>query len=336
MSFDRPFFFNSIRSLFGGLSQAQVSGMSAVLDQWEIRMPNADQRWLGYMFATTFHETARQMVPVREAYWLSEQWRKTHLSYYPYYGRGYVQLTHQTNYKKAGDFVGANLVQSPDLALRPDYAAAAMFVGMVQGWFRGDAHGPHTLTRYFNPHTNDPIGARKIINGYEPGVAEAIAGYHSRFLSALRPAGAVPLAVTMGAMSFDGPVGDGLAMTESVMAPSVGQDIGFDTIAQTRHAGMSEAIQSPGTVSPENPAMPILSMTTDIITAYVESNSIDAALLPELIADVYAALANADRIVDRGRGMQEAEPVVAERELSAGPKKRPGKPSPKVVEASPQ
>ncbi|TGQ73218.1 hypothetical protein EN829_012395 [Mesorhizobium sp. M00.F.Ca.ET.186.01.1.1] len=332
MSFDRPFFFSSIRSLFGSLNQDQVNGMSAVLDQWEIRMPGADQRWLGYMFATTFHETARQMVPVREAYWLPEQWRKTHLSYYPYYGRGYVQLTHKANYKKAGDYVGADLVQSPDLALRLDYAAAVMFVGMVQGWFRSDAHGPHTLARYFNAHTNDAIGARRIINGYEPGVAEAIAGYHNRFLAALRPASGLSLEATMGALSFDGVYGTALA--EAVPLQATGLENGLDNIAH--HAALAESLTSPGNVSSENPGMTILSMTTDIIAAYVEANSIDAAALPNLITDVYVALANADKVVSRARLVIEGdEPVLPKTEASASPPGRPPKKAkPNAAQAS--
>ena len=192
MAIDRQTFFNSVRMLFGGqLKQSQVGGMSAILDEWDRRDPNGDPRWLAYMLATSFHETAREMLPVREAYWLSEDWRRKNLTrYYPYYGRGYVQLTWAANYAKAGSYVRADLVQQPDLALRPDYAAAIMFVGMREGWFRGDAQGRrHTLARYFGHNVNDPVGAREIINGREVknGVllADTIARYHAVFLGAL-------------------------------------------------------------------------------------------------------------------------------------------------------
>ena len=164
---DRAFFFGAIRhSLFGSLDQVQVNGMTAILDGWEQQFPNGDLRWVAYMLATSFHETARRMAPVREAYWLSEEWRRTHLSYYPYYGRGFVQLTHKANYKKAGDVVGQDLVGHPDLALNLAVASTTMFVGMTEGWFRRDSAGrPHSLPRYFNSHTDSPIGARAIING---------------------------------------------------------------------------------------------------------------------------------------------------------------------------
>jgi hypothetical protein len=188
-------FFNGMLHLFGGsYSNPQTAGLNAILDEWEKRAPNGDLRWLAYMFATVFHETARTMQPVREAFWLSEQWRKDHLKYYPYYGRGFVQLTWSENYAKAAAYVGANLVDSPDLALRLDYASAIMFVGMSEGWFRADRQGRReTLSRYFAPDVDDPVGAREIINGPEwvkvngqtELLATVIAQYHASFLAAL-------------------------------------------------------------------------------------------------------------------------------------------------------
>jgi hypothetical protein len=124
MAVSRQGFFSKIRSLFGGhLDQSQVDGMNAILDAFERALPQGDLRWLAYMLATAFHETAKTMQPVREAFWLSEDWRRKNLRYYPYYGRGYVQLTWKENYERAGVRVGANLVASPDLAMRDDIAA---------------------------------------------------------------------------------------------------------------------------------------------------------------------------------------------------------------------
>src|SRR4029079_15992876 len=106
MSINREHFFDTARRLFGGhYNQRQVDGMTAILDQWEQRFPAADPRWLAYMLATAFQETNQTMQPVREAYWLSEEWRRRNLRYYPFYGWGYVQLTWEANYRRAGDYV---------------------------------------------------------------------------------------------------------------------------------------------------------------------------------------------------------------------------------------
>jgi predicted chitinase len=76
---------------------------------------------------------------VREAFWLSENWRRTHLRYYPFYGRGYVQLTWQKNYRRESqsDRTGIDLVTNPDVAMQPDIAAQVLFVGMEHGDFGG-------------------------------------------------------------------------------------------------------------------------------------------------------------------------------------------------------
>ncbi|HWU65004.1 MAG TPA: glycoside hydrolase family 19 protein [Ensifer sp.] len=172
----------------------QTAGMKAIITGFEAYDSIHDPRWLAYMLATAFHETASTMQPVREAFWRTEDWRRKNLGYFPYYGRGYVQLTHQANYKKAGKDIGVDLVADPDLALRPNYAAHVMYKGMTEGWFRKDRQGPHMLQRYFGPDVDDPVGARNIINGREVKtvggkkvtVAEIIADYHAVFLEALK------------------------------------------------------------------------------------------------------------------------------------------------------
>jgi len=97
------------------------------------------------------------------------------------------------NYEKASKHLGLDLRANPDLALQLDYAAEIMFVGMVEGWFRGDKRGRHTLARYFNKTVDAPKTAREIINGREPKrgggtVADDLAAYHRLFLFALTKA----------------------------------------------------------------------------------------------------------------------------------------------------
>lgn len=184
---NRKVFFATVRlSLFNGtLTQAQVDGINAVLDYWE-KTGLTDLRWLAYMLATDYHETNATMQAVREAYWLSEDWRRVHLRYYPYYGRGLVQLTWPENYAKMERFLGIPLTSNPDLALDLPTAVIIMFEGMMNAETGvGDFTG-RSLEMFFNDKKDDPIGARTIINGTDKDML--IADYHKDFLHALQDA----------------------------------------------------------------------------------------------------------------------------------------------------
>jgi len=88
--------------------------------------------------ATCAIETAHTFLPVREAFWLSEAWRAANLRYYPYYGRGLIQLTWESNYRKLSPECGVDLVTEPDLALEPDHAA----VIFAEYWLSRDIQTP--------------------------------------------------------------------------------------------------------------------------------------------------------------------------------------------------
>lgn len=117
---------------------------------------------LAYILATAEWETAHTMEPVKEAYWLSEDWRKDNLTYYPWYGRGLVQLTWEENYARADDELGLcrQLTEDPDLALDHDIAVSVIIQGMIEGWFTGKK-----LEDYITLEKSDFVGARHIING---------------------------------------------------------------------------------------------------------------------------------------------------------------------------
>jgi putative chitinase len=114
-----------------------------------------------YILATAFWETAQTMKPVKEAYWLSENWRKNNLRYYPWYGRGYVQLTWEENYEKAQRKLnlGTMLTSNPDRAMTPKYAAKILVQGMMDGWFTGKP-----LTKYIDGRRTDYLNARRVVN----------------------------------------------------------------------------------------------------------------------------------------------------------------------------
>jgi len=205
-SIDRTIFFDAVRKKpFGGkLNQSQVDGMEAILTAWEVDYSVWDLRWLAYCLATTFHETAQEMLPVEE-YGKGQGMKygspdpKTGQTYY---GRGYVQLTWDTNYKRADDELelkdDSSCYWHAANALNPIIAAQVMFIGMRDGWFRSNSAGEReTLQKYFNDTRDDPYGAREIINGdktkvpsWSNGVSigNLIKSYHQSFLAALVPA----------------------------------------------------------------------------------------------------------------------------------------------------
>ena len=122
-----------------------------------------DPRQIAYILATVAWETNHTYKPVREAYWCSEAWRKRHLKYYPYYGRGLVQITWESNYEKFGTLLRIDLVNHPDLALYSAYAVFIAVYGMKHGSFTGKS-----LDLYFNKWSReDWVDARHIINGHD-------------------------------------------------------------------------------------------------------------------------------------------------------------------------
>jgi len=113
---NRRFFFDHVRlALFGGsLKKTQVAGLSAILDEWEANHAAQDDRWLAYMLATTFHETAMTIQPIARygttAYFtrmydplganpaLARRLGNTEPGDGPRFcGRGFVQLTGRAN-----------------------------------------------------------------------------------------------------------------------------------------------------------------------------------------------------------------------------------------------
>lgn len=191
---NRNRFYSEIRlSLFNGrLSQSQVDGINFKLDAFD-RI--ADIRWRAYMLATSYHETAMTMQPIEE-YGKGRgrpYGRKIKYNRQPYthpdkiyYGRGDVQLTWYENYELMGRLLGIPLLEQPELALRPDISAKIMIEGMTKGRSRrGDFTGV-SLENYFNATKDDPIGARRIINGLDK--ASQIARYHDKFLTAIKSA----------------------------------------------------------------------------------------------------------------------------------------------------
>lgn len=189
----QTFFDYARRAPFGGaLTPEQVAGCEAILSAWT----GTDDRQLAYVLATAFHETAGTMAPVREgstrARRLTDaQARRVVAKYrygkpdpetgHVYYGRNLPQLTWKRNYQKMGTRLGVDLVSDPERAMDLTLGAQMLVIGMVDGMFTG-----RKLSDYFNAATDDPEGARRIVNGTDK--ASLIAGYHRNFLDSLKAA----------------------------------------------------------------------------------------------------------------------------------------------------
>lgn len=199
--FDKATFYNKVREAYGPLNAKQVEGFSYILDQATRRALRWDN--LSYALATAWLETGYTMQPVKEAFWVknAEAYRKKHFRYWPYYGRGYIQLTWLDNYKRATahfrDVLGikVDFVANPDLVMIPEYAAIIMFVGMEQGWFTGKRFDTYLdgIDESDVEDREEFRKARRIINGTDRD--DDIAEFAITFEHALRSAGYGPAPV---------------------------------------------------------------------------------------------------------------------------------------------
>lgn len=172
---DRQVFYEKIRGeIFDRISQSQVDGIEALLNEWEAE-GLTDLRQLAYILATVYHETAATMKPVKEKG--GDNYLKSK-KYYPYYGRDLVQTTWDYNYQKVKDFTGIDVVKNPDLISDPNIAAKVAIHFMVKGYYTGKK-----LSDYFNEEREDWFHARRTINGTDK--AELIAGIARKFYNAL-------------------------------------------------------------------------------------------------------------------------------------------------------
>lgn len=138
-------------------------------------------RELAYVLATVRWETMHTFLPLKEKRFSRERnpraWENQNRYWKTgFYGRGYVQITWEENYKKAGKMLSGEVftsddvqvavepdtfLKNPDLVLNPEAAYLICSRGMREGWFTrkklGDYIQDGTPPDYFN--------ARRIING---------------------------------------------------------------------------------------------------------------------------------------------------------------------------
>jgi putative chitinase len=174
------------------LTQKQVNGIQSILEG-TANAGITDKRWVAYMLATVYHETARTMQPIEEygkgkGYDYGKKVKRSRIPYTTpdklYYGRGLIQCTWWENYQLMGRLLGYDLLNKPEMLLDMKVSVEVMIEGMTKGASSfGDFTGK-CLEMYFNDKITDWVNARKIINGLD--AADKIAGYAKLFYDALQ------------------------------------------------------------------------------------------------------------------------------------------------------
>ncbi|MGA0555428.1 glycoside hydrolase family 19 protein [Larkinella sp. VNQ87] len=207
LTFNRKKFFDAYRTRFGKLTQPLVDALDFLIDQIEqderFSATEKDRRQLAYCLATFKWETAHTMEPIDE-FGTTERFNRL---YGPetkvgkmlgntqpgdgarFKGRGYVQLTGRSNYRRAGAFTNVDLIENPDLAKRPELAYRIAVQGMKEGWFTGKK-----LDQFIKKNQPPEYEkARAIINGTDK--AQTIADMARRFDEVLLSALTLPVAL---------------------------------------------------------------------------------------------------------------------------------------------
>jgi len=175
------------QNLYTKVNPSQLRGMNEILEHWEANEELTDLRWLAYMLATVYHETAKTFEPIEEygkgasrpyGQKIKQNKRKYTKPDKLYYGRGFVQLTWYEIYEKFGKLLDIDLLNEPEQALRLDVSIDILFIGMIRGLFTGVG-----LPKYFNEDKEDWVNARRIINGTDK--AELIGLYAKKFYQCL-------------------------------------------------------------------------------------------------------------------------------------------------------
>jgi len=146
---------------------------------------DGDKRKLAYILATADHES--KFTPSRECFAKDDKSAREcvknrsygkEINGNVYYGRGLVQLTWYSNYKRVGDIIGENLVENPDLALDLKISSKIIVIGMMFGVFTGIS-----LKTYINESFVDFENSRRVVNGQDR--AKIIANMAEQYLAGL-------------------------------------------------------------------------------------------------------------------------------------------------------
>ncbi len=180
--------------------QSSVDGADFLLSSLESSSMAVSLCQMAYILATVYHETNTTMEPYVERRQVAidtprrKYVRELQDRYWDtgFYGRGYVQLTWERNYKTMshllksafpkdyGTRIDGFLVLNPNLMLDKTISFRVLLVGMVQGTFSSTGRG---IGAYINSTEKNYVKARCTVNGTDR--AQDIANYAKKFESIL-------------------------------------------------------------------------------------------------------------------------------------------------------
>jgi len=135
-----------------------------------------------YTFATIGVETST-FKPIREWGRGAGRYRT---STGDYYGRGFIQLTWESNYRKAGKAIGIDLINNPDLALEPEIAAK------IFAWYLTAGNHDERIRNALK--AGDLAEARAVVNGGTNGLHRFSDAYNGGLKAVEAASPAIPSA----------------------------------------------------------------------------------------------------------------------------------------------
>ncbi len=194
----------------------QNRALDGILTEWDRHPEWKDARWLAYILGTIVHESAGLRVQEESmdyaASSLQRVWprifdtadKAANFAHKPevlanevyasrlgntdpgdgwrYRGRGLLQITGRSNYRRVGRAIGVDLEAQPELMIAPSIAGRVAVQTFIE-------FGALTkLPQFFSDTTEDWIGVRKFINGGLNG-AEDVAVRSKQFMTCIKAAG---------------------------------------------------------------------------------------------------------------------------------------------------
>lgn len=164
--------------------------INEIMDEWEAQKDD-DLKRLAFILATARRESSGTWQPIREAPRCSteqcreraigellqrraqargkrprDNYAKPAANGQRYYGRGYIQLTGESNYRQADQRLGTGtmLYDNPDQVMDRKIAVTILVQGMLEGWFGSGK----PLSTYLNETESNWLQARNNVNPGSP------------------------------------------------------------------------------------------------------------------------------------------------------------------------